>query len=367
MRHPTDGTLRRLLDEPAGVADADRAHVTGCAACLSGLATARQDALAARAALDVEFAERTDADADVDAAWRRLSHAVAAEERGAASSASARRWRALLRSPVVAVFGVVVLLTGAGAAAAGDWLQIFRAKQIAPVRAPEAELVQVPDLSAFGRLDVTEKMNVRKVAGPDAARQAAGLSVPRVGSLPRGVTGEPTYHVLGRMSAVFTFSAATTARTAAAAGKAIPPAPAGLDGSQFRLVAGPGLAAVWSRGRPVPALIVGRAVAPVAYSSGVPFAAARDYLLSLGLMPESVASQLRAFGGDAATLPVFTSIDEVTTSTADVGGTPATVIATRDGSVAAVVWVRDGAVTAVAGSLSTGEALSVARGLRWDR
>ena len=27
MRHPTEGVLRRLVDEPAGVADADRAHV----------------------------------------------------------------------------------------------------------------------------------------------------------------------------------------------------------------------------------------------------------------------------------------------------------------------------------------------------
>jgi hypothetical protein len=29
MRHPTEGVLRRLLDEPAGVADSDREHVTG--------------------------------------------------------------------------------------------------------------------------------------------------------------------------------------------------------------------------------------------------------------------------------------------------------------------------------------------------
>ena len=40
MRHPTDGTLRRLLDEPAGVPDNDREHVAGCSACLSRLAAA---------------------------------------------------------------------------------------------------------------------------------------------------------------------------------------------------------------------------------------------------------------------------------------------------------------------------------------
>ena len=44
MRHPTDGVLRRLLDEPAGVADADREHVADCPVCLVGLAAAREDA-----------------------------------------------------------------------------------------------------------------------------------------------------------------------------------------------------------------------------------------------------------------------------------------------------------------------------------
>ena len=54
----------------------------------------------------------------------------------------------------------------------------------------------------------------------------------------------------------------------------------------------------------------------------------------------------------------------MTTSTADVGGTPATVLTSRDSMMAAVVWVDDGVVTAVAGSLSTDEVLAVARGLR---
>ena len=39
-------------------------------------------------------------------------------------------------------------------------------------------------------------------------------------------------------------------------------------------------------------------------------------------------------------------------------------VTSRDGTMAGVVWVEDGIVTAVAGSLSTDEVLSVARGLR---
>jgi hypothetical protein len=102
-----------------------------------------------------------------------------------------------------------------------------------------------------------------------------------VNELPRGVAGEPAFQVGRRVSAEFTFSAEKAAQAAAAAGETLPPPPPGLDGSQFRLVAGPGLAAVWSEARGVPAVVVARAVAPTAYSSGIPFGTARDYLLSL--------------------------------------------------------------------------------------
>lgn len=44
MRHPTEGVLRRLLDEPAGVADSDREHLAGCPQCLGGLASVSESA-----------------------------------------------------------------------------------------------------------------------------------------------------------------------------------------------------------------------------------------------------------------------------------------------------------------------------------
>jgi hypothetical protein len=166
---------------------------------------------------------------------------------------------------------------------------------------------------------------------------------------------------------VFTFSADQAAAVAADSGEPLPPPPPGLDGSRFRLSAGPGLAMVWSEARGVPAMVVARAVAPTADSSGIPFETARDYLLTLPSLPEDVAAQLRRFTGDGTTLPLPVNSDEVTSSQADVGGVRATVLAARDGTMAGVVWVRDGIVNAVAGSLSDDEVLSVARGLRWGR
>jgi hypothetical protein len=353
MRHPTEGTLRRLVDEPAGVADADRAHVADCSVCLVGLAAAQEDAAAVDAAL------RAETDVDLGSAWQRLSTTPAAHRRPPAPAGTHRR--TALRRPAVAALLFAVVLTGAGVAAANDWLQIFRTEQITPISLNSADLVWVPDLTAYGDLEVTGAGNVHEVADAAVAHQQTGLAVPEVGSLPRGVTGDPTYQAIGEVSATFTFSAE---RAAQAAGAQLPPLPAGLDGAKVRLVAGPGLAEVWSHSTGAPALVVARAVAPAAFSSGVPFETVRDYLLSLPGLPENLATQLRAFSADGTTLPLPVPADLVTSLGADVHGLPATVLRSRDGSMAAVVWVDHGVVTAVAGALSTDEVVSVARGLR---
>ena len=358
MRHPTEGTLRRLIDEPAGVADSDREHVAGCPACLAGLGAARDDAAAVHGAL------HTDAgvEADVPAAWQRLSTALPApgQER---APARAGRARAALRRPVVAALAFAVVLTGAGTAAANDWFQIFRTEQIAPVGLSTDDLVALPDLSAYGDVEFTGG-DVHEVPDAGAAAAETGLDVPEVAALPRGVTGEPMLQVTGELTATFTFSAERAARAAAEAGETLPPPPAGLDGSSVRLVAGPGLAQVWSSASGVPALVVGRAVAPTAFSSGAPFETVRDYLLSLPGLPEDVAAQLRTFAADGSTLPLPVPADLVTTASAEVDGVPATVLATRDRSLAAVVWVDGEVVTVVAGTLDEDEVLIVARGLR---
>lgn len=368
MRHPTDGVLRRLLDEPAGVSDPDRRHVADCPQCLTDLAAAREDATLVGAALAVPGR----AGLDVDAAWQRLSSGASSPVPQHASGARATRSRApragrvrdLVRRPAVAVLAAAVVVAGAGAAAANDWLQIFRTEKITPISLQAADLVAMPDLSAYGDVTVTGGGDPREVADASAAAAETGLEVPDVATLPRGVTGEPAYRVGAPVSATFTFSSERATRAAAEAGETLPPPPPGLDGSRVRLDAGPGLAAVWRSSGGVPALVVGRAVAPTAFSSGVPFETVRDYLLSLPGLPDDVAAQLRTFAADGSTLPLPVPSDEVKTSTAVVNGAPATVLETRDRAVAAVVWVDDGVVTAVAGSLDTDEVLSIAKELR---
>ena len=271
------------------------------------------------------------------------------------------------RSEAEDVAQEVFLAFGRSSVPAGEatgWLQVFRTERFAPVEISRADLVALPDLSAYGSLELVSEPELREVAGAEAAEQATGLDVPEVDELPRGVLDDQEVRVSGEVSAVFTFSAARAAQTAAAAGEALPPPPAGMDGSQFRLEAGPGVATLWSEARGLPAMVVARAVAPTGFSSRVPFETARDYLLSLPGLPEDVAQQLRGFSGDGTTLPLPLPAQLVETSTAEVDGVEATVLTARDGFLSGVVWVEDGVVTAVAGSLTTDELLSVARGLR---
>jgi len=361
MRHPTEGVLRRLLDEPVAVADSDRRHIAECPQCLDGLEVMRADAVLVGAAL----ATGSVVGVDLDTAWRHLSApAPAPEPRRVRPAHRAAPARQVLRRPAFAALAVAVALTGAGAAAANDWLPIFRTKQIAPVTLSTSDLIALPDLSAYGELVVSGVVDVSPVADAAAATAATGLRVPEVTTMPRGVSGEPVYQVGRQASATFTFSAERAARTAAEAGKTLPAPPPGLDGSQVRMVAGPGLAAVWRQPNGVPALLVGRAVAPTAFSDGVPFEVVRDYLLSLPGLPPTVATQLRTFAGDGSTLPLPVPAERMTTSSVRVGEAPATVLASRDGLMAAVLWVNDGVVTVVAGSLSAGEVVSIARELR---
>lgn len=329
MRHPTEGVLHRLRDEPEAVAEADRQHVAGCPECLGSLAAT----------------------------------AAPATTRGRARPRG-RRSAGLLRRPAVAALAVAVAVAGAGTAAANDWLRIFQTEQVAPMGITTDDLIALPDLSAYGDLAVAGDPEVHEV--PDAAAAAAqsGLDVPEVPELPRGISGEPVYQVGGTVAATFTFSAERAAQAAAEAGEPLPPPPPGLDGAQLRLEAGPGLAAIWSQPAGMPALLVGRAVAPTAFSSGVPFDVARDYLLSLPGLPDEIAAQLRTFTADGSTLPLPVPADLVTTTSALVDGVEATVLATRDRTLAAVVWVDGGVVTVVAGALDADEVLAIARDLQ---
>ncbi len=362
MPHLTDGTLRRLADEPDGVSRGSREHLAACPACRSRAAAARDDARFAETVLAA-----TPPTPDTDVSWRRLSHALGSAPASAARPSATPRRAAVNRRPLVAAAVVGAVLVGGSVAAATSWFEIFRTEEVAPVevtRADLAGLAEMPDLESYGDVDVVDPPELLEPEDATSAERATGLELPRVDALPRGVEGEPTFRAVDEAGLVFTFREADARRAAADAGGVAPPAPDGLEGSQFRVAGGPAVAAVWESSSGLPGLVVARAVAPTVDSTGVPFATARDYILALPGVPEDVAAQLRTLTGDGSTLPLLVPADEASTTSADVGGLPATVVTSRDRTVSGVVWVDGGTITAVAGSLSADEVLAVARGLQ---
>lgn len=403
LMHLAEGTVRRYLDEPAAVSDADRDHLAGCERCQAELSRVRDDRDAVARALDVLGAPVRVADdaPDVALAWaelnRRLDEPAAAPAPGAPSEPAAvsafgrrgavasvagpgRRGRprmveAVVRRPVAAVVVAgLVVLGGGAAAAAADWLPVFQTKKVTPVQVSAKDLAGVEqlagqlngltELSAFG--DLVAPSDVRPSAVPDAATAAArtGLTVPQVAKLPTGVEGVPTYQVVDRQSVQFTFSAAKAAQTAKARGVALPSMPAGLDGTTLRIEGGPGVAEIWGRPSGVPALVVARAKAPTAATQGASLDVIRNYLLSMPGISPQLAAQLRSVTGDGTTLPIPVPSDLATSSQAEVDGVQATVVETKNQFGVAVIWVNGGDLNVVLGPLSKSEVLAVARGLR---
>ena len=191
MRHPSEGVLRRLVDEPAGVTDDDRAHVAGCPdlPARAGLRPRRR-AARRRRARDVRRRRH----------GRGLGPVLGTTRRRSAAGRRPRRAQPVaagLRRPVIAALSAVVLLTGAGVAAANDWLPIFRTEHVDPIEVTSSDLVALPDLSAYGDIEITQAgrspagRRRRGRARADRPRRPRGVRASR------GVTGDPPYQAAG--------------------------------------------------------------------------------------------------------------------------------------------------------------------------
>ncbi len=367
--HPTDGALRRALDEPASMSDADREHVLTCPRCQSGISDAADDRDHASAALALDDAHD---ETSLEQQWGRLSDAVASQSPATTGDISAHpRHRRLHRATVLTAAGAVLVIGGATAAAAGDWLQVFRTESVAPVSVPLSmsdvtdlsAMTGLSDLSAYGHWQYLSSPQLQPVPSANAAQQRTGLTLAPVPDLPTGVTGSPTYQVVEQQSAVFTFSSNKARQAVTRAGASLPALPEALDGAVLRLRAGPAVVRLWDQGSGIPTLVIAEIGAPVAESSGVPLAVFRDTLLSLPGIPPALADQLRAVTSDGTTLPIPVPRDQFTTSATDVGGTAATLLQSKDGTLCGVVWVANGVVRIVAGPLSASEVVSVANEL----
>ncbi len=372
--HPSDGTLRRRLDEPVAIDAATRQHLATCSRCAGRLQ--RMEATASHAATLFAVADPA---IDVEAARRRLAGsesataAQAPRPRGSHAPAPLRRSavrarRVMVGVAVAATASVVLVVSGASQ----DFLSLFQPKQFTPVPVTIADVRSLAGLTSYGHVNGDGSLQVQSEPSAAAAGQAAGIVAPVVAQPPSGVPATPSFAVVSGGVVSFTFDAALARAAAARAGGQLPPLPRGLDGSTLTVSIaaavvvsyGFDLASLYQGGglpTSSEAFVVVASRTPTVSTTGVTVRQLEDYLLSVPGIPSEVASELRALGNPEQTVPVPIPIDLANASTVSINGAPGLLIgdSTQLGSV--VVWTHNGIVDAVAGTLSSGEALGVAR------
>jgi hypothetical protein len=370
--HPSDGTLRRSLDEPVAVDTRARGHLATCGRCAQRLARLGSNAASASTALAA-----ADPMIDLDSARARLAASEAARpeapvgsSKGRHATARTRRSGAsrVLAGIAVAAAASTVLVVSGGAQ---DFLSLFQPTEFAAVPVSQADIRSLAGLMSYGTVNGgTSPLSIVPEPDAAAAAKAAGLAVPLV-TAPAG-TSAPRYAVVGGTVVSFTFNAALAEAAASRAGGQLPPLPAGLDGSTLTVTIAPAVviaygldpAALYSGGS-LPtsgsAFVVIASRTPIVSSTGVTVQTLENYLLSVPGVPADVVSEIRAIGDPAQTVPVPIPVDLASAAAADINGAHGLLIGDATGLGTIVLWQHNHVVYAVAGTISSDTALGIAR------
>jgi len=362
VAHLNDGTLRRMLDDPDAITAPDREHFAACAEC-----KARQEALGADARAAAALLTVPATGFDAGAAYKQITAAPARPRYGFRLPIIKPSTRPVLAGLALAVLVAVV------ATASVNVEQIFAPKTVTPVPVTLADLQTLPDLSAYGDITWSQQPTPQIGLSKAEAEKVAGFSVPKVASLPAGVSSTVTYAAMAQSTGVFKFSAAKAEAAAAAQGKTIPKMPAGMDGSTLTLTMGPALLVVYgdlpkgdtsqSAKLALPQLIVAESNAPSVASTGVTVKQLEDYLLAQPGISPQLAADIKAIGDPTTTLPIPVPVQFATSSKVTVQGVHGVALGDNTGVGAAVIWIKNDHVFFVGGSLKQSEALAVANGL----
>jgi hypothetical protein len=382
MRHIPDGTLRRLVDEPLAVADADVAHIGRCARC-----TAHRDRIAGDAAVTARLLTRPQPVPDLDDAWARLARAsagageTAKDRRHSPVGAPSRGWMAghrvtwrISALPAPSAAAVACL----GAIAGGVVAVVALTLVPPPGRSPSgpttaADIQDVAYVFGIGGSHVlggfsTPSGEVRlpfgslrwrsdgrpvDVASIAAARRLTGLPVEPVSHVPAGVGAPVTVLVQPKVTATITFNAH---------------AGAALAGSSLTVAGGPAVivefgAAISTYGQ-FPTLATVAMEKPTAVSTsraGVSQLAA--FLLSRPDVPAALAQEIRLLGDGGGVLPIAPVAGSGVTQV-DVHGSPGVLVTEGAGAASGIVWEdHSGVVHAALGLLDQEDIVNVANQL----
>lgn len=368
MRHLSDGTLRRIYDEPLALTAADQAHFDECAECKP-----RFDAIANNARATTGLLRVSAFEPQAPAALVVVRARIKREE-----TARPPRWyeRWLDRTsprlrpmatPAIAVLLAAALLTGVGVSGiAQSLVRIFEPQQLQAVQVSPSDFAQTTALLDYGQVKwQPEPPKLQQLTDAAAAQTQSGLPVLMPASLPKGVSGPVSYGVVSHATGSLTFDAARLQSSALKAGVHVSPMPSSIDGSTLVVNGGPALLEVWgiagTTAMNVPTLVIAQTRVPTVDSTGASTAQLEDYLLSQPGVPPELAAQVRAIKDPSTTLPIPIPKGLATTESVQVNGTSGLLIKAVLG--AGVVWVKNGVIYAVGGQLTPDQVLAIATSL----
>ena len=365
MAHLSDGTLRRMVDEPAAHGGADARHLETCADCQARYSTVSQDARVITSLLTAPELK-----VDVASAFNRVRTAPAARPRFGLRLPMMRPGS----RPVVLAFATAVAAIALLVTAIAQDSNTFTPQTLTPVPVTMADMQALSQLSAYGTISWTKQPAPQIATSADNATAASGLPVPKVAALPTGVSSTVTYAAMGKATAVFTFSAAKAAAAAAQAGQTLPALPVGMDGAQLTVTVGPAVAEIYGNmSKPaagsditqanLPQLIVGETTAPVATSSQVTVVQLENYLLSQPGISAELKAAIKAIGDPSTTLPIPIPVQFATSSSVTVQGVQGLALGDNTGVGAGVIWIKHGVVYGVVGTIKRDDAVNIANQL----
>lgn len=375
--HPSDGTLRRWLDEPLSVDAMQRRHVDGCERCARHVASIRADAERTRRllagavpGLDGAAALRRSRERRASVDPTRTPSRVRARSWSSDPRRRARLTRWSAAGVCAASLAGALVVTGA----AQSLITIFQPREFSPVPITDSDIRSLAELAAYGEVSGVPALSLRSVAGAGAAAAAAGVAVLSPAHLPDGISATPRYAVISGGVVSFTFEATKAQAAALDQGATLPPMPAAIDGTTLTLTVPPVL--IESYGADITALIrsgpagltgtalvVVEARTPSLTSTGATAAQLENYLLAQPGIPADLAAEIRNVGNPSSTLPVPIPIDRATAQNVTIAGGPALLIGDSTGVGSLALWQRGGVVYAVAGSLTSDQLLAVADSL----
>ncbi len=369
MRHLSDGTLRRIFDEPLALTAADQAHFDECAECTPRFTAIANDARATTGLLGVPaFEPQTPtALAVVRARIKREEAARPPRWYERWLDRTSPRWRPMA-TPAIAVLLAAALLAGLGVSGiAQSLVRVFEPQQLQAVQVSPSDLAQTTALLDYGQVKwLPNAPKLQQLSDPAAAQTQSGLHVLMPAAVPQGVSGPVSFGVVSHATGSLTFDAERLRASAATKGVKVNPMPSSINGSTLVVNAGPALVEVWGLSgstslAQAPTLVIAQTRVPTVDSIGASAVDLENYLLSQPGVPPDIAAQLRAIKDPTSTLPLPIPKGLATTEPVQVNGVTGLLIKAVIG--AGVVWVRNGVIYAVGGQLTPDQVLAIATSL----